>query len=75
MTESYESYLPPYSIQDFSQFIDVTVLVNNATVNLGKLSRPLRFEDIVKNLVQLGKCERKIDSLHLWIEEPLSRIH
>ena len=71
----FESDLPPYSIQDFSQFIDVTVLINNATINLGKLPRPLRFEDIVKELIQLGKCTRMIDNLHFWIEKALSRIH
>lgn len=51
-----ESYLPPYSIQDSSQLINVTVLFDNATVNLGGFSRPLQFEDIVKRLSQLGKC-------------------
>ena len=58
-----EPYLPPYSIQDFSQLINVTVLIDNATVNLGDLSRPLRFEDIVKRLIPLGKCA--IDGMHL----------
>ena len=61
----FESDLPPYSIQDFSLFIDVTVLIDNATINLGVLTRPLRFEDIVKKLIQLGKCTRKIDDLCL----------
>jgi hypothetical protein len=61
----FESDLPPYSIQDLSLFIDVTVLIDNATINLGVLTRPLRFEDIVKKLIQLGKCTRKIDGLRL----------
>ena len=61
----FESDLPPYSIQDFSLFIDVTVLIDNATIYLGVLTRPLRFEDIVKKLIQLGKCARKIHDLCL----------
>jgi hypothetical protein len=50
--------LPPYSIQDTSQFINVTVLFENNgnVVDLGNLSRPLRFQDIADRLIQLGKC-------------------
>ena len=59
---------PPYSIQDFSQPINVTVLIEkdgNPTVNLGNLPRPLRFDAIVEQLIQLGKCATKIDGIRL----------
>jgi hypothetical protein len=60
---------PP--IQDFSQLINVTVLIekdgnpSNPTVNLRNLYRPLRFDAIVEQLIQLGKCARKIDGIRL----------
>jgi hypothetical protein len=65
-----QSAPPPYSIQDISQLINVSVLIDkdgfgNTTVNLGNLSRPLRFESIVGRLVQLGMCLRKIDGMQL----------
>jgi hypothetical protein len=59
---------PPYSIQDISQLVKVTVLIEkdgNPTVNLGKFPRPLRFDAIVERLIQLGKCATKIDGIHL----------
>ena len=59
---------PPYSIQDFSQPINVTVLIEkdgDPTVNLGNFSRPLRFDAIVERLIQLGKSARKTDGIRL----------
>ena len=59
---------PPYSIQDVSQLVNVTVLIEkdgNPTVNLGNLSRPLRFNAITERLIQLGKCATKIDGIRL----------
>jgi hypothetical protein len=61
---------PAYSIQDFSQptGINVTVLLekdDNPTVNIGNLSRPLRFDAVAERLIQLGKCAREIDSIRL----------
>ena len=53
---------PPHSIQDVSQLVDVTVLIEkdgNPTVNLGNFSIPLRFDAIVERLIQLGKCRNK----------------
>ena len=60
-----------YSIQELSQPINVTVLIEkdgNPTVNLGKFSRPLRFDAIVERLIQLGKCATKIDGMCWRIE-------
>ena len=54
-----QSHPPPYSIQDVSQLVNVTVLIEkdgNPTVNLGNFSIPLRFDAIVERLIQLGKC-------------------
>ncbi|KAH9989229.1 hypothetical protein BJV77DRAFT_964060 [Russula vinacea] len=48
---------PPYSTQDVSQHVNVTVLIEkdgNPTVNLGNFFRPLRFDAIVERLIQLG---------------------
>jgi hypothetical protein len=63
-----QSVPPPYSTQDFSQLINVTVLIEkdgNPTVSLGNLSRPLRFDAIAERLIQLGKCARKVDGIRL----------
>ena len=59
---------PPYSIQDVSQHVNVTVLIEkdgNPTVNLGNFPRSLRFDAIVERLIQLGKCATKIDGIRL----------
>jgi hypothetical protein len=53
---------PPYSIQDVSQLVNVTILIEkdgSPTVNLGNFPRPLRFDAIVERLIQLGKWQQR----------------